>query len=118
MVFGGFMMKSLCSMLLKKMADFQQPFFSLIFTLSSHPPYVVPPRYKGKFPQGTLGIHKSIGYADYAVKQFFETVKKEPWYKDTLFIITADHAYKSDQKKIPRYRWSLSYSDDFLSPQR
>ena len=32
-----------------------------------------------------------VGYADYALKQFFAEAKKQPWYNNTLFILTADH---------------------------
>lgn len=74
-----------------KMSEFKQPFFSSIFTISSHNPYIIPEKYKGKFPKGTTKIQESIAYADYALKRFFETASKEDWYKNTLFVITADH---------------------------
>lgn len=69
----------------------KQPFFSTIFTISSHDPFVVPPKYEGKFSKGTRPIHQTVGYTDYAFKKFFETAKKESWFKNTIFIITADH---------------------------
>lgn len=71
------------------------PFFSTVFTLTSHHPFVVPPQYVGKFPKGDLDIHQAIGYTDYSVRKFFETAEKKPWFKETIFIITADHTYKS-----------------------
>lgn len=70
---------------------FSQPFFGAVFTLSSHHPYTIPEKYEGKFREGPLKIHKSIGYTDYALKRFFETAKEMPWYQNTVFIITADH---------------------------
>ena len=51
-----------------------KPFVAGIFTLSSHQPYSVPKELRGKFPKGTLEIHESIGYADYALKNFFEKI--------------------------------------------
>jgi len=69
----------------------KQPFFATIFTLTSHHPYEVPKRYKSKFNEGLLPIEKSISYSDFALKKFFETAKKMPWYKNTLFVLTADH---------------------------
>ncbi len=39
---------------------------------------------------------ESIGYTDYALKRFFETAEKQPWYKNTLFILTADHTAQAD----------------------
>ncbi len=74
----------------------KEPFFTSIFTLSSHNPYIVPKKYKGKFPKGNADIHESIGYTDYALKQFFNNVKKQPWFKNTLFIITPDHTATSN----------------------
>ncbi|HBK82334.1 MAG TPA: sulfatase, partial [Flavobacterium sp.] len=43
------------------------------------------------FPKGTTKIHESIAYSDFALKQFFKTAQKQNWYKNTLFVITADH---------------------------
>lgn len=70
----------------------KQPFFSTIFSVSSHHPFEVPEKYKDKFPKGTLPVHQTIGYTDMALKHFFDKVAKMPWYKNTLFIITADHS--------------------------
>ena len=75
----------------KKINTFEQPFFSTIFTISSHAPFIIPEKYKGKFPKGKTEIQESIAYADFAVKEFFETAKKMPWYNNTIFVITADH---------------------------
>jgi arylsulfatase A-like enzyme len=70
-----------------------------LFTLSSHHPYYIPPQHRGKFPKGTLEIHESIGYTDYALKRFFEVAESKPWFDKTVFVITADHTQKSDQPK-------------------
>ncbi|KGO90840.1 LTA synthase family protein [Flavobacterium suncheonense] len=84
----------------------QKPFFGTIFTVSSHEPYVVPKQYEGKFPKGTNAMHQCVGYTDYAFRKFFEAAKKEPWFKNTIFIITADHsnltAYDEYNKIINR----------------
>lgn len=74
-----------------KMSSFKQPFFTSIFSISSHNPYKIPEKYKGKFPKGTTKIHESIAYSDYALKQFFGTAQKQDWFKNTIFVITADH---------------------------
>ncbi|NWJ50044.1 MAG: sulfatase-like hydrolase/transferase [Bacteroidetes bacterium] len=84
-----------------KMNDFKQPFFSAIFTLSSHHPYSIPAEYKGKFRKGNLPIQESVMYSDFAVRKFFKTVSKMPWYKSTLFVITADHTSEGD---LPEYK--------------
>lgn len=75
----------------KKMNDFRQPFHSAVFTLSSHHPYKVPEKYKNKFPKGDLENSEAIGYADYSLRQFFISAAKTEWYKNTLFVLTADH---------------------------
>lgn len=77
-------------------SSMQQPFFSVVFTLSSHHPYSIPAVYKGKFPKGTLPIHESVGYADYALNEFFKSASKTKWYKNTVFIITADHSAENE----------------------
>ncbi|CAH0995628.1 Lipoteichoic acid synthase 2 [Emticicia aquatica] len=68
-----------------------KPFVSCIFTLSSHHPYPIPNKYKGKFPKGKAEIHESLGYTDLALKNFFASAAKQPWFKHTLFVVTADH---------------------------
>jgi phosphoglycerol transferase MdoB-like AlkP superfamily enzyme len=89
----------------------KKPFLVGIFTLSSHQPYSIPLTYKGKFPKGSLEIHESIGYTDFALKSFFEKARTREWFKDTIFIITADHTSKLESKKfnnmIGRYRVPL-----------
>jgi phosphoglycerol transferase MdoB-like AlkP superfamily enzyme len=79
-----------------KMSDFDEPFFTSVFTLTSHHPYEVPKKYKGKFPKGTLNIHESIGYTDFALKQFFKEAKELSWFSNTLFILTADHTAQAE----------------------
>ncbi len=76
-----------------KLNEMHKPFMASVFTLSSHHPYTIPDKYKGVFPKGTLDIHESIGYADYSLKRFFNTMKKMEFFDSTLFILTADHTY-------------------------
>ncbi|MBK7311260.1 MAG: LTA synthase family protein [Sphingobacteriaceae bacterium] len=85
----------------KKMNEMKQPFHSAIFTLSAHHPYKIPEKYKGKFAKGHLEIHESIGYADHAIRLFFQEAKKQMWYTKTLFVLVADHSSISDH---PFYR--------------
>ncbi|MCZ8167993.1 MAG: LTA synthase family protein [Flavobacterium sp.] len=69
----------------------KQPFMATLFSVSSHEPYVVPEKYKGKFPKGDIPIHQTIGYTDYALKQFFKAAQMQPWYSNTIFVLVADH---------------------------
>ena len=75
----------------RTMDHLPQPFMVAIFSLSSHHPYHVPAKYAHKFRKGKLPIQESIMYADYSLSKFFEAAKKMPWYKNTLFVLTADH---------------------------
>ncbi|TDU39685.1 phosphoglycerol transferase MdoB-like AlkP superfamily enzyme [Gelidibacter sediminis] len=80
-----------------------EPFFSTVFTVSSHEPFNIPEKYDGKFPKGHIDMHEPVGYTDYAFKQFFETAKKEPWFDNTIFVITADHCnqvYYDEYNKV------------------
>ncbi len=95
----------------RMMNQMQSPFLVGVFSLSSHQPYNIPKEFKGKFPKGTLEIHESIGYTDFALKMFFKTIEKESWFKNTYFIITADHTQKLETRKfsnlVGRYRVPL-----------
>lgn len=79
-----------------KMSDMHEPFMTAIFTASSHHPYVVPEQYKEKYPEEGIIIHKCIRYTDMAIGKFFERVSKEPWFKNTIFVLTSDHTNLSD----------------------
>ena len=69
----------------------KKPFFSTFFSVSFHSPYIIPNRYKNTFPKGTADLHEVIGYVDYSMRRFFDIIKKQEWYKNTIFVITADH---------------------------
>lgn len=90
----------------KQLTTQKPPFAALAFTLSSHSPYPIPAKYHGRFNKGTLAIHESIGYADHALKEFFITAQKQPWYSNTLFIITGDHTQKLE---TPEYTSVLGH---------
>jgi len=77
----------------------KEPFFSTIFSLSSHHPYSIPDEHLGKFPKGEIPIHETIGYTDYALRRFFEEAKKSNWFENTLFVITADHTFTATHKE-------------------
>lgn len=84
-----------------EIATFKTPFFTTLFTISSHAPFTIPEKYKNKFPKGTNEIHETIAYTDHALKLFFEKAKNQSWYNNTLFIITADHTSAANKK--PEY---------------
>ncbi|WP_414000318.1 LTA synthase family protein [Flavobacterium sp. W1B] len=93
---------------MKKTLDKKKaPFFATVFTVSSHEPYVIPEKYKNRFREGGVPIHKSAEYTDYSIKRFFDEAKKEPWFENTIFVMVADHCnqiyYDEYQKPINRF---------------
>ena len=68
-----------------------KPFFSLIFSSSNHEPF--------QFPDGRIKLHdaekqtvnNAVKYADYALGRFIAEAKKQDYWKDTVFLIVADH---------------------------
>ena len=84
-----------------KMSEFKQPFATGMFSASSHHPFALPERYKNVFEEGPLPIHKCVRYSDHALKMFFDKASAQPWFKNTLFVITADHTNQTDH---PEYQ--------------
>ena len=84
---------------------FKQPFVASVFTASSHHPFKVPDQYAVTFKdEGGQPIHKCVRYTDMALRKFFEAASKQPWYRNTVFVLVADHTnqnthpyYKTDQ---------------------
>jgi len=89
----------------------KRPFFSTIFTLSSHQPYSIPKEFQNIFKKGKLEIHESIGYIDESLRQFFISNKDKTWFKNTLFVITADHTQKleNNTSTLSRYHVPLMF---------
>jgi phosphoglycerol transferase MdoB-like AlkP superfamily enzyme len=81
---------------------FPQPFQATFFSASSHHPFLLPERYTGKFPEGPHPINRCIGYSDMALRKFFETASRQPWFNNTIFVLTADHAQSQPQLDIYR----------------
>ncbi len=73
---------------LKELQTMQQPFFTVLLTISNHPPYVVPDWFEA---HGWDPEYAIILYADYCLKQFFEGMKRSGLYENTVFVFVADH---------------------------
>ncbi len=91
----------------KKMDSFKQPFYTTLFTVSSHHPYNLPDGYESKFKGGPKLVHRTIQYTDFALKRFFKSASAMPWFNNTLFVITADHA--SAEIQLPEYNSASGY---------
>ena len=79
-----------------EMSKMKQPFMTSVFTASSHHPFAVPEKYKKQFPEEELEIHKCIRYTDMSISKFFETASRQPWFKNTIFVLTSDHTNMSN----------------------
>ncbi|MDO4511461.1 MAG: LTA synthase family protein [Bacteroidales bacterium] len=91
---------------LDEMATFKQPFLASVFTATSHHPYKIPEQYASTFncAPGGEPIYKCIRYTDMALRRFFDRASHEPWFRNTIFVIVADHTnttqhaeYKTEQ---------------------
>lgn len=80
----------------EEMSRMQQPFMTAVFTASSHHPFVIPERYRQQFPEEHLEIQKCIRYTDLAIGKFFKTASQQPWFLNTIFVLTSDHTNMSD----------------------
>jgi len=81
-----------------------QPFQSTILTVSNHPPYIIPERFKSR---STDPQYQIIAFADDAIRQFMEKAEKQAWFKNTLFVLVADHGKMVGSNS---YEMPLSYN--------
>jgi phosphoglycerol transferase MdoB-like AlkP superfamily enzyme len=99
-----------------KLSTFREPFIASVFTISSHHPFKVPEEYKDKFPKGPAPILEVVGYTDNALRKFFSQAARQSWYKNTLFIITADHTNESVHKEFQNNFGSYCIPIIFFKP--
>jgi phosphoglycerol transferase MdoB-like AlkP superfamily enzyme len=100
----------------EKMNSFKQPFLASIFSVSSHHPFKIPEKYTGKFKKGPAPILEVVGYTDFALRKFFNSVSKMAWFNNTLFVITADHTNESIHKEFQNNLGSYSVPIIFFKP--
>ncbi len=92
-----------------ELSSMPQPFLGTLFTVTSHSPYQLPKEFVGRFPDEGEPMVKCIGYTDYALGAFFRRAAQEPWFENTLFVITADDAsgYLLEQYRTPVLRFAV-----------
>jgi phosphoglycerol transferase MdoB-like AlkP superfamily enzyme len=69
------------------------PFFAAILTQSTHEPFAIPIKPKFEGSSESIKFKNAAYYTDCCLKQFFENVKNEKWYNNTIFILVADHGH-------------------------
>jgi phosphoglycerol transferase MdoB-like AlkP superfamily enzyme len=97
-----------------------KPFFNHWMTVSNHRPFTYPNN-KIDIPGDAKSRKGGVKYTDYALGKFFEMAEKQPWFKNTVFVIVADHCASSAGKtELPmdKYRIpAMIYSPGFIKPQ-
>lgn len=82
-----------------------KPFFAHIMTTSNHRPYTFPEG-RGPWLQGKR--ESAVAYTDWAIGDFLRRAHDKPWFKDTVFVITADHCASSAGKAaLPVFRYHI-----------
>lgn len=90
-----------------------KPFFNHIMTVSNHRPFTYPEN-KIDIPADCKSRDGGVKYTDYALRKFFAMASKQPWFKNTVFVIVADHCASSagktelplDKYRIPAFIYS------------
>lgn len=94
--------------------------FTHVMTTSNHRPFT--------YPEGRIDIPSHTGreggvkYTDYALGRFFEMARNKPWFRDTVFVIVADHCASSAGKtELPVARYhipAIVYAPAHFTPAR
>ena len=98
-----------------------KPFFHHWMTVSNHRPFTYP---EGKIdiPADSKSRKGGVKYTDYSIMKFFEMAQKQPWFKNTVFVVGADHCSSSAGKtELPmdKYRIpAMIYAPEFVAPQK
>ena len=95
-----------------------EPFFTMIFTISSHHPYQIPKDFQSKVKQGPDPICKAISYSDYAFHEFWKKAKGQEWFENTLFIFCADHVGPTGRKDRSNLEWSFKIPIAYYHPKQ
>jgi phosphoglycerol transferase MdoB-like AlkP superfamily enzyme len=99
-----------------------KPFFSLIQTLTNHEPFVlpVPQHFKGKDVENQF--RSTTWFTDSCLNTYFEDAKKHDWYKNTLFVLVADHGHRLPLNRSmayspSKYHIPLLFFGDAIKPE-
>lgn len=96
-----------------------EPFFAHIMTISNHRPYTYPEG-KIEYDGNPMSRSAAVKYTDYAIGKFFEEASGRSWFRNTVFVIMADHCASSAGKtSLPLEGYhipALIYSPGFIEP--
>lgn len=74
--------------ILNKKAKAGAPFFTVLLSISNHPPYVIPSYFK---PRSEKIEDQIVEYADWSIRKFMDEARKQDWFDNTIFVFLADH---------------------------
>lgn len=77
------------------------PFYALLQTLSNHTPYALPEQLPVAAVEGHGALDQhltAMRYSDWALGQFFDKVRNQPWFKQTLFVVVGDHGFGATEE--------------------
>jgi phosphoglycerol transferase MdoB-like AlkP superfamily enzyme len=97
----------------------KKPFLNFVMTTSNHKPYSYPDK-KVTIPSGT-GRNGAVQYADFALQQLFIKAKNKPWFKNTIFVVIADHCASSagkDEIDVANYHIPALIFGATVKPQK
>ncbi|MFY9142991.1 LTA synthase family protein [Sulfuricurvum sp.] len=99
-----------------------EKFVSVMFSSSNHSPFELPDG-KIDFIKGEprKSVKNAVKYADFAIGKLFELAKKEAYYKDTVFVVVADHnirVYGDDLVPVNMFHIPALIITDGLKPQK
>lgn len=83
----------MADVLLTHIERMREPFIVSWFTLNTHEPYTIPEEYQNKFDTPGHTMHQTVEYIDSVLANFFDKASKEPWFDNTIFLLTADHGH-------------------------
>lgn len=96
-----------------------KPFFAHVMSVSNHRPFTYPAG-KISIPHDSKSRAGGVMYSDYALGRFFAEASRQPWFANTVFVITADHCASSAGKtEIPLAKYhipALIYAPTIITP--
>lgn len=93
--------EALYTLLLNRINASKGKFLHCAFTGSTHSPFDHPKRKNQKFKGTEAAFMNSMVYADEELGRFINVCKRQPWYKNTIFIFVADHSHHTPSAPVP-----------------
>lgn len=102
--------------LLQKLEAMPQPFCAHFFSLTSHHPFRAEPFFEKMHPE-MPPVERSFRYADEMLRQFFEEAARQPWFENTLFVLSADHTGPSERADFQTFEGKFRIPILFYCPK-